>query len=135
MLISNKLLNTRNMKALINSVNLIGNLGKDVEVINFDNGGKKANVSLATSHKFTNAKGETQTRTQWHNLVAWGKNAELMKRALSKGAKVAVSGSIMYRNYEDKSGIKRNVTEILVADFIKMTSASVKPEIAAPAPF
>lgn len=123
------------MKALINSVNLIGNLGRDVEVVNFDNGGKKASVSLATSQYYKNAKGETQTQTQWHTLVAWGKNAELMKRALSKGSKVAISGSLTYRNYEDKTGVKRNVTEILVADFIKMTVPAVKEQVEAPVPF
>lgn len=122
------------MKALRNSVQLIGNLGKDVEIITFDNGGKKANVSLATTNYYKTDKGETKSTTQWHNLVAWGKNAEFMNKILKKGSRVAIHGSLSYRTYEDKSGNKRSVTEILVSEFANMSSEA-KQEALAPTPF
>ena len=87
-----------------NAVRLIGNLGQDVNLYTFKSGNKKANVSLATSSSFKNAKGELQKETQWHNLIAWGLQAELMTKVLTKGASVVVNGSIQYRTYEDKNG-------------------------------
>lgn len=123
------------MQALANSVNLIGNLGRNVEVINFDNGHKKANVSIATSSYYKTDKGETKQVTQWHNLVAWGKNAELMKKVLTKGSRVAITGSLSYRSYEDKQGVKRNVAEVQVTDFLRMSTVESKPTAEAPVPF
>lgn len=111
-----------------NSVRLIGNLGQDVNVYTFKSGSKKANVSLATSSSFKNAKGEVTKETQWHNLIAWGIQAELMTRLLSKGATVAVNGSIQYRSYEDKNGKEQKVAEVLVNDFMLMDKKAVEVE-------
>jgi single-strand DNA-binding protein len=107
------------MQVLKNNVQLIGNLGQDVQMINFDSGSKKANVTLATTDYYKNKNGEMVKQTQWHRLVAWGSKAELMARLLQKGSKVAISGSIEYKNYTDKSGQERYTTEIKVSDFLK----------------
>ncbi|MBK8698156.1 MAG: single-stranded DNA-binding protein [Saprospiraceae bacterium] len=108
------------MNTLKNAVQLIGNLGRDVEVIEFDSGNKKATFSLATTESYKNNKGEQVKTTQWHNIIAWGKNAELMAKSLVKGSKVAVQGMISYRNFADKSGSNRQVTEIVVSEFMKI---------------
>jgi single-strand DNA-binding protein len=119
------------MNTLINNVQLIGNLGKNVELKKFDSGNKKASFSLATTESFKNTKGEFVKNTQWHNIVAWGKNAELISKALEKGSKVAIQGTINYRSYLDKEGQTKYITEILVSDFMKMTAeakSNVTPE-------
>jgi single-strand DNA-binding protein len=117
------------MTVLRNSVQLIGHLGKDVELISFESGNQKAQVSMATSESYKNAKGELVTDTQWHNLVAWGKAAEYMAKSLKKGSYVAVNGSIAYRTYTTKDGDIKNYTEIKVNEFIKLNPAtSEKPE-------
>jgi single-strand DNA-binding protein len=109
------------MKTLRNHVQLIGNLGKDVECISFESDRKKATVSLATNEFYKDKKGELVQQTQWHNLVAWGKTADLMASVLKKGHEVAVSGKLAYRNYEDKDGTKRYVSEIVVQEFLRIT--------------
>lgn len=100
------------MNTLRNRVQLIGNLGNDPEVINLESGRKLAKFSLATNDSYKNAKGDVVKDTQWHNIVAWGKTAEIVEKYLSKGNEVAVEGKLTSRNYEDKDGIKRYVTEI-----------------------
>jgi single-strand DNA-binding protein len=100
-----------------NTVKLIGNLGKDVEIRNFESGSKKASFSMATSEKYTNTKGESVERTQWHNVIAWGNIAEQMANSLRKGVRVAIDGEIQYRKYTDNKGEFRNVTEIKAHQF------------------
>lgn len=116
------------MSTIKNSVNLIGNIGNDITLKSFDSGSKKASVSLATTSSYKNASGEYVNNTQWHNLVAWGKTAELMSSALKKGSKVAVQGSIAYRTYEDSSKNTRSITEILVESFYKLDFSPVDKE-------
>ena len=131
------------MKSMNNTVNLIGNLGQDVNLITFNSGNKKANTSLATTTYYKNAKGELQKETQWHNIIAWGIQAELMTKALQKGSMVAVKGHLQYRDYQDKNEKSVKVTEIVVEDFIvvnnkktSVTNANVETEeIEAPLPF
>lgn len=103
--------------SLRNKVTLIGRTGKDVETVNFENG-ILAKVSLATSDHYTNAKGEKVEDTQWHNLVAFGKTAEIMQKYVEKGNEIAVEGKIVYRNYDDKDGQKRYITEIRVDELV-----------------
>lgn len=123
------------MNTLINNVHLIGNLGKNVELKNFDSGSKKATFSLATTESYKNQKGEYVKNTQWHNIVAWGRNAELISKALEKGSKVAIQGTLNYRTYEDKGGQTKYITEILVTEFMKM-NAEARPQAAKePTPF
>lgn len=100
------------MNALKNRVQLIGNLGQDPEIVNLENGGKLAKFSLATSESYKNAQGEKVEDTQWHNIVAWGKTAEIVENYLAKGKQVAVEGKLTHRSYESKAGEKRYVTEV-----------------------
>ena len=100
------------MNALRNKVQLIGNLGNDPEIVNLDGGNKLAKFSIATNETYKNAKGEKVTDTQWHNVVAWGKTAEIVENYLTKGNEVAVEGKLIHRSYENKEGEKRYITEI-----------------------
>ncbi|MDX1326267.1 MAG: single-stranded DNA-binding protein [Arenibacter sp.] len=100
------------MNALRNKVQLIGNLGNDPEIINLDGGAKLAKFSIATNETYKNSKGEKVTDTQWHNVVAWGKTAEIVESYLNKGKEVAIEGKLTTKSYETKEGEKRYVTEI-----------------------
>lgn len=106
------------MNNLKNSVLLIGNLGQDPELRTLDSGKQVANVSLATNETYRNQNGDKVTSTEWHRLVGWGKTAELMGSLFAKGKEVAVRGKITYRSYEDKEGIKRYLSEIVVQEFV-----------------
>ena len=115
-------LNLEAMNALRNKVQLIGNAGKDPEVKTFEGGRKLATISIATSESYTNDKGEKITDTQWHNLVAWGKTAEIIEKYVVKGNQFAVEGKLTHRSYEDKNGEKRYVTEVVVSDVLLLGS-------------
>ena len=106
------------MNALKNKVQLIGNLGNAPEVKNTEKGKKLAKFSIATNETYYNVKGEKVTETQWHNLIAWGKVAELVEKYLSKGSEVAIEGKLMNNNYTDKDGNKRYSTEIQVHELL-----------------
>ena len=108
------------MKNLNNKVNLIGNLGMDPELKKFDSGRTLAKISLATTDSYKKADGERIEETQWHNLIAWGKTAEIMEKHLKKGNRIAIEGKLINRSYEDKNGIKRYVTEVLVGDLLML---------------
>ncbi|HUZ57459.1 MAG TPA: single-stranded DNA-binding protein [Hanamia sp.] len=94
------------MNALKNKVQLIGNLGNAPEVKNTEKGKKLAKFSIATNETYYNAKGEKVTETQWRNLIAWGKVAELVEKYLAKGSEVAIEGKLMNNNYTDKDDNK-----------------------------
>lgn len=108
------------MNSLRNSVRLVGNLGMDPEVKVFDSNKKMVRLSIATNESYKNDKGEKITDTQWHNLVFWGPQAKLAEDLLKKGDEVAVEGKLSNRNYTDKDGIKRYVSEVVVNEFLKM---------------
>jgi single-strand DNA-binding protein len=110
------------MNTLKNSVRLVGNLGMDPELKSFDNDKKLARVSMATNECYKNDKGEKVTETQWHNLVLWGVQAKLAGDFLRKGDEVAIEGKLANRNYTDKDGIKRYSCEIVVNEFLKLSS-------------
>ena len=110
------------MNALKNKVQLIGNLGNAPEVKKTENGKKLAKFSMATNETYRNAKGEKVTETQWHNLVAWGTVADLVEKYLTKGTEVAIEGKLVNRNYLDKEGNKKYVTEILVNELLLLSS-------------
>jgi single-strand DNA-binding protein len=110
------------MNTLKNSVRLVGNLGMDPEVKSFDNNKKLARLSLATNESYKNDKGEKVTETQWHNLVLWGNQAQLAGDYLKKGDEVAIEGKLANRNYTDKDGIKHYGCEIVVNEFMKLSS-------------
>lgn len=113
------------MKTLRNKVQLIGNLGVDPVVKNLTDGKVVAKLSLATSDTYKKASGEKVTETQWHNLVAWGKTAEIAGKYLKKGNRVAIEGQLVNRSYDDKKGIKRYVTEIVVNDLLMLGDKKV----------
>jgi single-strand DNA-binding protein len=108
------------MQAIKNSVQLLGHLGKDVEIRTFQSGIKKAQFSMATTERYKDNSGSWQERTQWHNIVAWGKTAELMASSLQKGSRVALSGKLEYRQYTSKDGLQRNVAEINATEFMTL---------------
>lgn len=106
------------MNALRNKVQLIGNLGVNPEVKEFDGGKKLAKFSLATNENYKNAKGEKITDTQWHNLIAWGNTANYIEKFLKKGMEVAIDGKLINSNYTDKNGVKKYVTEIQINEVL-----------------
>jgi len=110
------------MTTLRNNVQLIGNLGKDPEVRTFDSGKKMATFSIATTDTYKNQKGEKVQDTQWHNLVIWGKLADVAGKYLKKGSEVAISGKLVHRNYETSGGEKKYITEINVSDMVMLSS-------------
>jgi single-strand DNA-binding protein len=110
------------MNALKNKVQLIGNLGNAPEVRNTENGKKLARFSVATNESYRNAKGEKITETQWHNLIAWGKVADIAEKYLAKGSEVAIEGKLMNHNYIDKEGNKKYFTEIQVHELLLLGS-------------
>ncbi|HEY9116110.1 MAG TPA: single-stranded DNA-binding protein [Bacteroidales bacterium] len=98
----------------LNKVILIGNVGKDPEVRQFDNGGKKISFSLATNESYKDKDGAWQDQTEWHNIVGWGFLAD---RPIAKGDTIYVEGKIKSRDYKDKDGNTRYITEILAERF------------------
>ncbi|SRR5690554_6820086 len=110
------------MSTLRNKVQLIGNLGKDPEIVNFDGDKKLAKFTIATNETYKNQKGEKVTDTQWHNVVAWGKTAGIIENYLTKGKEVAIEGKLTSRSYDDKDGNKRYITEIVCNELVMLGS-------------
>ena len=108
------------MNALRNNVRLIGNLGDDPKVRKLDNGRTVANFSIATNEIYKNSDGEKISETTWHRLVAWGKPAEVAEKYLGKGSEIAVDGRLINRSYEDKTGEKHHVTEIVINNILML---------------
>jgi single-strand DNA-binding protein len=108
------------MYALKNKVQLIGNLGNAPEVKTLESGKKMARFSVATNESYRNAKGEKITETQWHNLVAWGKVAEIVEKYLAKGKEVMIEGKLVNRSYNDKDGHKKFITEVQVNEILML---------------
>ena len=106
------------MNTLRNKVQLIGNLGNDPEIINLESGKMLAKFSIATNENYKNAKGEKVTDTQWHNIIAWGKTAEIIEKYVTKGKEVAIEGKLTNRSYETKEGEKRHVTEVVCNELL-----------------
>ncbi|MFY0652194.1 MAG: single-stranded DNA-binding protein [Cyclobacteriaceae bacterium] len=107
------------MSTLKNKVQLIGRLGNDPEVRNFDSGKTMATFSMATNETYYNNKGEKVEDTQWHNIVAWGKKVNIIENYLEKGSEVAIEGKLVNRKYE-KDGETRYVTEISMNELLMM---------------
>ena len=101
---------------MVNKAIIVGNLGRDPEVRFTPEGRAVARFSVATTERWTDQQGQRQERTEWHNVVVWGKQAETCGQYLSKGRQVFVEGSIRSRSYDDKSGNKRYITEIIARD-------------------
>src|SRR5688572_2293583 len=108
------------MYALKNKVQLIGNLGNDPEIKTIEGGKKLAKFRIATNEYYHNAKGEKVKETQWHNLVAWGKVAEIAEKYLNKGKEIAIEGKLVNRSYNDKDGNKKYITEVQVSELLML---------------
>lgn len=110
------------MNTLRNRVQLIGNLGTAPEVKSINGGRKVARLVVATNETYKNQKGEKITETTWHNLTAWGNNAEIAEKYLQKGSEIAIEGRLRNNSYTDKEGIKRYSTDIEVTEFVMLGS-------------
>ena len=115
------------MNALRNKVQLIGRLGKDPESFVFDDGKMKVSFPVATNESYRGADGEKTERTQWHDIVAWGALAEIANQYLKKGSELALEGRLVYRSYEDKEGVTRYISEIVMKEMLMLER---KPELA-----
>lgn len=111
------------MNALRNRVQLIGNLGQDPEIKTLDSGKKIAKFTIATNDAYKNNDGQKIEETMWHNIVAWNGLADTASKYLKKGNEVAVNGRIVYRTYEDKNGVTKYFTEIVLNDILLLRSA------------
>ena len=109
------------MNAVKNKVQLIGHLGQDPEIKVVADDKKVAHLSVATNETYRNAKGEKVTETQWHSVIAWAKLADIAEKFLVKGTEIVIEGKLVNRNYTDKQGIKRYVTEIQANELLILT--------------
>ncbi len=117
-----KILNV--MSTIRNKVQLIGNVGNAPQVKNLESGKKVASFSIATNEFYKNSKGEKVQNTQWHNIVAWGKTAEIVEQYAGKGKKIAIDGKLSSRSYETSEGKKRYVTEIVANEILLLGNAN-----------
>ena len=111
------------MSTLRNKVQLIGHVGQEPTITNLDNGKKVVRVSIATNEHYKDGKGEKQTNTNWHSLVVWGKTADIIEKYVTKGKEIAIEGKLTSRSYEDKDGVKRYVTEVVVSEILLVGNA------------
>lgn len=110
----------------LNKVILVGRLGKNPEVR--DAGGNRvAKFSIATSERFKNKAGEQQEKTDWHNIVVWGKLADVCGQYLIKGSEACIEGKISTRSYEDKNGVTKYITEIVASNVQFLGGRPVDP--------
>ena len=110
------------MSTLRNKVQLIGHVGNDPEIKTFDGGKKLAKLNIATNENYKNEKGEKVEDTQWHSLIAWGKTADIIENYVVKGKEIAIEGKLTHRSYEDKTGEKRYVTEVVIDELLLLGS-------------
>jgi single-strand DNA-binding protein len=97
---------------LRNHITLVGNIGTNAEITNFDNGNKVARFSIATDNTFRANNGKIKSDTEWHRVFAWGNMAQFIEQYAEKGKKVAIHGRLVNRTYLNQEGIKRSVTEV-----------------------
>jgi single-strand DNA-binding protein len=99
---------------------LIGNLGRDPELKMTPSGQALARFSVATTETWKNPQGEKQSKTEWHNVVVWGKQAETAEKYLRKGKQVLIEGRIQYREYTDQAGVKKTACDIRCDNFVML---------------
>jgi single-strand DNA-binding protein len=109
------------MARSVNKVILVGNVGKDPEVKLLASGMSVANFTLATNERFKDKSGEFQERTEWHNLVAYQRLAEIVRDYTKKGSKLYIEGRIQTRSWDDKENQKHYKTEIIVNDLVLLS--------------
>ncbi|MEO6347501.1 MAG: single-stranded DNA-binding protein [Aquaticitalea sp.] len=108
------------MNALRNTVQLIGRLGQDPEIVNFSDGNKMAKFSLATDDSYKDKSGTKVERTYWHNIVVKGGLVEVVEKYVAKGKEIAIEGKLTNRSWEDKEGVKHYTTEIFCNELLML---------------
>jgi single-strand DNA-binding protein len=104
--------------AYLNKVLLIGNTGRDPEFTLTQTGRKRASFSLATTRRYRDSNGEQKEQTDWHNIVAWGKTADIIESlGVHKGMPLFIEGSLSYRSWNDQNGQKRYSTDVVIETF------------------
>jgi len=106
------------MSTIKNHVQLIGNVGQEPTVTNLESGKKVARLSLATNENYKNGKGEKQTDTNWHTVVAWGKVADIIEKFVDKGREIGIVGKLKTRTYTTDDGNQRYVTEVVANEIL-----------------
>lgn len=106
------------MSNLRNKVQLIGNVGNEPEMTVLESGKKVIRFSLATNENYKNAKGEKVQSTDWHNMVAWNKTAEIIDQYAGKGKEIAIEGKLTSRSYETKEGDTKYITEVIINEVL-----------------
>src|SRR6478672_10747707 len=101
-----------------NKVQLIGHVGQDPEIKNLEGGKKVDHITLATNEVYYNDNGDKVEQTEWHRITGWGRIADIMEKHVVKGKEIAIEGKLSHRNYEDKNGEKRYVTEITAKELM-----------------
>ncbi len=119
--------------ASVNKAILLGNLGADPEMRYTPTGQAVTSIRIATTDRYKDKNGEQQSRTDWHNVVLWGRLAEIARDYLKKGSPVYIEGRIQYRSYDDKDGIKRYRTDIVAQSLQLLGSRPGGGESAPPA--
>lgn len=112
---------------MFNKITLMGRLGRDPES-RITPAGTVVNFSLATDDTWLDSQGQKQTRTEWHRIVVWGKQAELCAKYLAKGRLVFVEGSLQTRKYQDNQGQERSVTEVKAQRVLFLDRAAPSPQ-------
>lgn len=108
------------MSGSLNKVLLIGNLGRDPELKATPSGQNVARFSMATTETWKSQDGTKQSKTEWHNIVVWGKQAEIAEKYLRKGKQIMVEGRIQYREYTTQDGVKKTACDIRCDNFVML---------------
>ncbi|NOY52140.1 MAG: single-stranded DNA-binding protein [Deltaproteobacteria bacterium] len=111
----------------LNRVQLIGRLGKNPEVRYTSNGSSVANFTMATNESWIGKDGQKNERTEWHNIVAWGKLGEICGEYLTKGKQIYIEGRLTTRSWEDRDGKKRYTTEVKADNMIMLGGPGASP--------
>ena len=106
------------MTTIRNHITLVGNIGTNAEVTNFENGGKVARFNLATDKVYRSNNGKMKTDREWHRIFAWGNLAQFIESYGEKGKKVAIHGRLVQRTYLTKNGVQRSLKEVEVRQII-----------------
>lgn len=114
------------MSSIKNHVQLIGNVGQDPTITNLESGKKVARFSVATNENYKDSKGEKQTDTNWHTVVAWGKTAEIVENYVAKGKEIGIVGKLKTRTYTTDDGNQRYVTEVVADEILLLGSKDDK---------
>ena len=112
----------------MNTVTLFGRLGADPDLTTVKSGDTKCTLSVATSESWKSRDGNKHEKTEWHRVIVWGAQADVIGQYMFKGSRILITGSIEYRDWEDDTGTKRYITEIKCRNFQFVDKKSESPE-------